>query len=217
MPAGALIGKPSLWKKSVAILALTITPILLAYGGSQTSAPQATPAASGHQSQPGANAPQQGTTPPPQEGQPHPQGERRGPNIPDTFTNLQVLPKDIKKQDLVNTMRGFSMQLGVRCTYCHQSMDNFASDAKDEKQSARLMLKMVAQINADYISKVPDMPAPVTCWTCHRGKGHPDVFVPPAPGAPGAGGPPRPGEAAPQGQLPPGTPPAGTQPSRPPK
>src|SRR2546423_1716845 len=102
-------------------------------------------------------------------------------------------------------MKGFSMQLGVRCHFCHEVNDNltqgnFASDAKDEKQSARLMIKMVSQINADYISKVPDMPAPATCWTCHRGKSKPENFVPPAPG-----------DAAPNSQSAPHrTPPTGT-------
>jgi hypothetical protein len=131
--------------------------------------------------------------------QPHPR-----PNIPDTFTNLKILPPFIKKPELMNVMKGFSMQLGVRCSFCHEVNDNltagnFASDAKDEKQSARLMLKMVSQINDDYISKVPNMPAPVTCWTCHRGKSQPEQFVPPAP--------PKPGEAPPSSQsAPQGTP-----------
>ncbi|HXV14001.1 MAG TPA: c-type cytochrome, partial [Candidatus Krumholzibacteria bacterium] len=40
--------------------------------------------------------------------------------IPDTFTNLKVLPKDIQKAELVGIMRGFSMALNVRCTHCHK-------------------------------------------------------------------------------------------------
>ena len=39
--------------------------------------------------------------------------------IPDTFENLQVLPTDISRAELVSIMRGFSMALGVRCAYCH--------------------------------------------------------------------------------------------------
>ncbi len=70
--------------------------------------------------------------------------------IPDQFTNLQVLPKDMKKQQLVDTMRGFATGLGVRCDHCHAgeptpdlSKMDFASDAKEAKKTARLMLQMV--------------------------------------------------------------------------
>ena len=43
--------------------------------------------------------------------------------IPDKFTNLKVLPKDIAKRDLVETMRSFSMALGVTCQHCHVEKD----------------------------------------------------------------------------------------------
>lgn len=39
--------------------------------------------------------------------------------VPDTFTNLKVLPKNITKPQLLGTMRAFSGALGVRCDYCH--------------------------------------------------------------------------------------------------
>src|SRR5579864_9568770 len=206
------IYRDKLWKRSLVIVALTAAPILLAHGGSQGAAPQSTPAPATPQTQP---------TPPPagQEGQARPQGERRGgPKIPDTFTNLKILPPDVKKPELIKVMPNFSIQLGVRCHFCHEVNDDltegsFASDAKDEKQTARLMLKMVSQINDDYISKVPNMPAPATCWTCHRGKSTPEQFVPPAPPTAAPSAPPKPGEAPPNSQsAPQGTPPAGTPP-----
>ena len=96
--------------------------------------------------------------------------------VPATFTNLQVLPKDIPRAELVATMRGFAGALGVRCTYCHvgpddlQGMD-FATDQKESKKVARTMLKMVRSINADFVSTLPaaDNPRqPVGCITCHR-------------------------------------------------
>ncbi len=34
-------------------------------------------------------------------------------SIPDEFTNLRFLPEDIQKRDLINIMRGFTIQLGV--------------------------------------------------------------------------------------------------------
>ena len=49
----------------------------------------------------------------------------------------------------------------------------FASDDKEEKGTARTMLRMVADINGKYLANVgepraADTPA-VTCYTCHRG------------------------------------------------
>lgn len=96
--------------------------------------------------------------------------------IPQTFTNLQVLPKDIARGELVMTMRRFTSALGVRCTHCHvgpddlQGMD-FATDEKRTKQIARTMLRMVQAVNRDVVSKLPGGAGtrqPVTCITCHR-------------------------------------------------
>jgi tetratricopeptide (TPR) repeat protein len=96
--------------------------------------------------------------------------------FPDKFTNLKVLPKDISKNQLQATMRGFAFALGVRCEHCHvqnsdKSMD-FANDQKAAKATARLMLEMVAAVNREYIAKVKDpnhTPFQVECVTCHHG------------------------------------------------
>lgn len=104
--------------------------------------------------------------------------------------NLQVLPKDITGEQLHEIMHHWAAALGTNCAHCH-AVDtqhpswnghprlNFADDSKPEKRTARLMLKMVQQINADYISKVPNSGMPVTCGTCHRGQADPPPFVPP--------------------------------------
>jgi Photosynthetic reaction centre cytochrome C subunit len=98
---------------------------------------------------------------------------------PDSFTNLKVLPKNIPVRTLINTMRGFTEALGVRCPFCHvgregQPLDsfNFASDEKRPKRVARVMLHMVMHINEEHLAEVPDRPQPVVevrCATCHRG------------------------------------------------
>jgi tetratricopeptide (TPR) repeat protein len=100
--------------------------------------------------------------------------------VPQTFTNLQVLPKDIPRAELVATMRGFAGALGVRCTHCHVGPDNlegmdFASDDKEKKRAARVMLRMVRAINADYLAKLPDADGreQVGCITCHRAAARP--------------------------------------------
>lgn len=143
-------------------------------------------------------------SPPPTPGatQPQPQGARRNP-IPEKFTNLQVLPKDITRQELVQTMRGFAMATGTRCNFCHVSSDpsdtegrdlskfDFASDANDHKKIARAMMLMTQSINKDFIDpKVKPLMGEeaknVTCFTCHQGQKHPQhrAAAPPAPPAP---------------------------------
>lgn len=99
--------------------------------------------------------------------------------IPETYTNLQVLPKDISRAQLVPVMRNFAQHLGVRCEHCHVGEGNdlskfdFASDARPAKATARKMLAMVRTINGTLLEGVGTAPAPgtnrVTCFTCHRG------------------------------------------------
>ena len=101
--------------------------------------------------------------------------------MPDKFTNLQFFPKDIAKDDLMQTMRGFSFALGVRCEHCHEgggdAKMNFAADTKEEKRTARVMLKMVADINHDYLSKIGKRsPLQVQCVTCHHGLARPQTI-----------------------------------------
>lgn len=105
--------------------------------------------------------------------------------IPDTFSNLKVLPADISKQELVSTMRSFAMGLGVRCEFCHVgepgqplSSFDFASDEKSAKQTARTMMEMVQQINSGYLSKISGHSASlqVSCVTCHRKQSKPRML-----------------------------------------
>ncbi len=98
--------------------------------------------------------------------------------------NLQVLPKDMTRQEVVAKMRGIAIALGVRCEYCHVSttgpdgreQNDFAADDKDTKKTARGMLRMVNDINEKYLKELrPDL-APlhqVTCETCHHGLARP--------------------------------------------
>jgi hypothetical protein len=101
--------------------------------------------------------------------------------VSETFENLQVLPKDIARDSLLATMRGFSFALGVRCVYCHVGEDNptlagvdFKSDERLAKRTAREMLRMVAEINTR-ITALPERESPlsVRCMTCHRGISRP--------------------------------------------
>lgn len=99
-------------------------------------------------------------------------------------TNLQVLPKDIPHDELIDIMGRFSNALGVDCDFCHTSKmgDNgremdFASDSKEEKKIARQMIRMTGAINESYVGKIAELDEPrthVQCATCHHGLPHPE-------------------------------------------
>jgi hypothetical protein len=104
------------------------------------------------------------------------------------YKNLKVLPKDISKEELGKVMDGFKTSLGVKCNYCHapsateKGRMDFASDAKPEKETARMMMLMTAKINKKFFHikdvKNPNAILPVSCITCHSGKEHPDTLDP---------------------------------------
>lgn len=107
--------------------------------------------------------------------------------IPDEFTNLQVLPEDIDRAGLMDVMRGFSFALGVRCQYCHVGGDGvsfagveFASDDDPDKRKARYMLEMVETINSTLLAGIPERDTPnleVSCKSCHRGQPKPVLLT----------------------------------------
>lgn len=105
-------------------------------------------------------------------------------------TNLQVLPKTMTGEQVHELMHKWEASLGTECSTCHAAdptrkgpngrpMLNFADDSKPEKATARLMYRMVQDINSQYISKIDNPGAPVGCATCHRGHLDPPEFVPP--------------------------------------
>lgn len=114
------------------------------------------------------------------------QNQKAEPGKPDDlhFHNLQVLPQNMPREELIKTMRIFARSLGVKCDHCHvQTAEtpkpefDFPNDAKPEKKIARTMIRMVRKINSDYVSTIKDRKQDVTCMTCHRGKEIPEVPV----------------------------------------
>ena len=150
------------------------------------------------------------------QGQGQGRGDGRGAPQPPP-QNLQVLPKDMARPQLLQAMQSISAALGVTCAHCHvfvgpnDPMNDFASDMKPTKEVARAMIRMVREINPSVqkavASKPADQVAPVNCATCHRGAAVPVV----APGTPGAPPPPR-GQGPGGGGPPAGAPPAGDAP-----
>lgn len=102
---------------------------------------------------------------------------------PASFKNLQVLPKDSPARVVVGTMKGFAMNLGVRCQFCHVGKEDlpleefdFVSDEIPQKKTARIMMRLTDDINKQLDAAVPRAAAAearVTCMTCHRGKSTP--------------------------------------------
>src|ERR1051325_7161842 len=85
--------------------------------------------------------------------QEQPGGRGGGRGAPQGFTNLQVFPKDVMPQQLVQTMQAFNTALGVMCDHCHvdygrgNPMTDMASDMKPQKNIARTMMRMTQGIN----------------------------------------------------------------------
>ena len=124
------------------------------------------------------------------------QGRRGGGAPPAPLKNLQVLPKDTTLPQILPTMRAFEASLQVECGHCHvwygngNPMNDFASDAKPQKNIARAMIRLVNTANEAIPMAVTasglrtaSQVEKVTCATCHRGKAIPEVpeFAPPAP------------------------------------
>ena len=87
-------------------------------------------------------------------------------------------------------MHKWEGELGAECSTCHAADPknlmpngrprlNFPDDSKPEKATARLMFKMVEEINTQYVGKIDNSGMPVTCGTCHRGHLHPEPYIPP--------------------------------------
>jgi tetratricopeptide (TPR) repeat protein len=105
--------------------------------------------------------------------------------IPEKFTNLQVMPKDVPRRQLVQSMREFASALGVRCSHCHKNTQpedlatfDFAADDKEPKRIARAMMRMTAEINGRLLPEIGRTPTvSVKCITCHHGLARPEPLA----------------------------------------
>ena len=111
-------------------------------------------------------------------GRPAPSGLSKG-----EYKNLKVLPKEISSKELSKIMvDDFSDALGVGCGFCHaqgkdSSSIDYTSDAKPEKEMARVMMRMTLRVNKRFfLVKHPALSNElvVTCNTCHNGRPRPD-------------------------------------------
>ncbi len=107
---------------------------------------------------------------------------------PVRYTNLKVLPKNISSKVLQGIMvDDFQDGLGVTCNFCHANAKSghgldFASDAKPEKQIARVMMRMTIGINKKYLKlkhpQIGDAALIISCNSCHKGQAFPEGTEP---------------------------------------
>ena len=99
--------------------------------------------------------------------------------------NLRVLPQNTTPADIKGLMEQYGEELGVTCEYCHtrnpgtQRLD-YASDDNPAKQTARVMIAMLNEINTKYLAQLDDQKYAVlvSCGNCHRGRTNPPEFEP---------------------------------------
>ena len=95
--------------------------------------------------------------------------DTRPPSPPE---NVKLLI-DLQVPALRAEMQRMAAALGVKCDHCHVQ-GNFASDEKSSKRTARRMLEMTRNLNAQSFPRyqVKDgesVLGRVTCHTCHQG------------------------------------------------
>ncbi len=104
--------------------------------------------------------------------QPAPQQQRPAQGGSKELKNVLVL-KDLPPAELIRNMRFISASLGVSCDFCHVfgpgDTRDFASDDKEEKRTARNMIRLVIDTNTNFFKGH----TAVSCNTCHRGSSHP--------------------------------------------
>ncbi len=96
------------------------------------------------------------------------------PRLPSEFTNLEVLPADITKDQLKRHMKRITKSLGTKCDYCHRTdIRDYATDEIPEKVVARDMMRMLERINREHFTweGAPE----ATCFMCHHGEQEPQL------------------------------------------
>ncbi len=84
-------------------------------------------------------------------------------------------------------MEKYNADLGVQCEYCHTRRTatgelDYVSDDNPAKQTARVMIAMLNEINTKYLAQLDDQKYAVlvSCGNCHRGQTDPPEFEPAA-------------------------------------
>ncbi len=89
------------------------------------------------------------------------------------FQNIERL-NGVTAGRLLDIMDIWGSVLGVGCEHCHVP-NEWASEAKPEKEITRQMMTLTSQINENLnkIQALEGAQASVSCYTCHRGNKRP--------------------------------------------
>jgi Photosynthetic reaction centre cytochrome C subunit len=97
------------------------------------------------------------------------------------FMDVDVMQGVTAGQLLAIMEQGYARALGVSCDHCHVP-GQWQSNDKKQKQAARGMIRMTAQINNEILPKIrgldTDHKPLVNCTTCHRGHVRPALQLP---------------------------------------
>jgi hypothetical protein len=91
--------------------------------------------------------------------------ENAGKPAGEVYKNIKVLTA-MKAGDMRQTMVIFAASLGVGCEHCHAA-DEWDSDNKPAKKTARLMLKLRDEMPTYFAGM--EKPPQFSCYTCHQG------------------------------------------------
>lgn len=125
----------------------------------------------------------------------------RGGAPPAPLQNLQILPKDMTRPQVIQLMQEWNAALGVTCAHCHifggggDPTNDFITDVKPQKNIARAMMRLTEGLDAPVaqaMNKPADQATRASCAMCHRGAATP-VVAAGTPGAPPPPAPPKPG------------------------
>jgi len=110
-----------------------------------------------------------------------PQQTPAAPTTPTVAETVDQARKNIKvltglpDSQLIPVMNYMAASLGVRCNYCHVNKGgqwDYPSDEKEEKLTARVMIKLVLDTNKTTFRGNTE----VSCYTCHRGRTSPTAL-----------------------------------------
>lgn len=99
-----------------------------------------------------------------------------------TYTPVASSNENKNPEEVRETMKQWSRQLGVTCTHCH-NLDNFKDDAKPFFKISLKHKQMVKVLQEEVFSerdKGNVLKVKVDCYMCHRGKEIPAYLEPPA-------------------------------------
>jgi hypothetical protein len=82
------------------------------------------------------------------------------------FKNVKLL-KDLPASQFLDAMGSFNLAMGKNCEFCHVQ-GKMDLDEKKEKNTARKMIEMTHNINAQNFNGKME----VRCYTCHKGVAH---------------------------------------------